>query len=30
VASEHLRRFIELAPDDPDAAIARDLLAYTE
>ena len=29
-ASEHLRRFIELAPDDPDAVIAKDLLAYAE
>jgi len=27
-ASEHLKKFIELAPDDPDTAIAKDLLAY--
>jgi tetratricopeptide (TPR) repeat protein len=28
-AREHLERFIELAPDDPDAAIARELLSYS-
>ena len=26
----HLERFIELAPEDPDAEIARGLLAYEE
>ena len=26
-AREHLTRFIELAPDDPDAAVARDMLS---
>ena len=29
-AIAHLERFIELAPDDPDVAIARDLLKYAE
>ncbi|MCW8983899.1 MAG: tetratricopeptide repeat protein [Thermoanaerobaculales bacterium] len=29
MAMEHLRQFIELTPDDPDAAIARDLLSYS-
>jgi tetratricopeptide (TPR) repeat protein len=27
-AKEHLQRFLELAPDDPDAAAAREMLAY--
>lgn len=27
---EHLQRFIELAPDDPDAAAAKDILAYIQ
>lgn len=27
---EHLRRFIELAPDDPDAAGAKDILSYLQ
>ena len=27
-AKHHLERFIELAPDDPEAATARELLAY--
>jgi len=27
---EHLERFIELAPDDPDAAAAKDILAYIQ
>jgi regulator of sirC expression with transglutaminase-like and TPR domain len=25
-AHDHLERFVELAPDDPDAAVARDIL----
>lgn len=29
-ATEHLRRFLELAPDDPDASIAEEILAYTQ
>jgi len=28
MTTEHLERFIELAPDDPDAAAAKDILAY--
>lgn len=28
-ARKHLARFVELAPEDPDAAIARDLLSYS-
>jgi len=28
-ARDHLARFVELAPDDPDAAIARELLSYS-
>lgn len=28
-ARQHLARFVELAPDDPDAAIARELLSYS-
>jgi tetratricopeptide (TPR) repeat protein len=27
---EHLQRFIELAPDDPDVAAAKDILAYIQ
>jgi Tfp pilus assembly protein PilF len=27
-AKQHLQRFIELAPDDPDAATAKEMLAY--
>ena len=27
-AKEHLQRFIELAPDDPEAATARDMMQY--
>jgi hypothetical protein len=27
---DNLERFIELAPDDPDAAIARELLSYSQ
>ncbi|MDH3744604.1 MAG: tetratricopeptide repeat protein [Acidobacteriota bacterium] len=30
VAREHLEKFLELAPEDPDAAGARDMLAYLE
>ena len=26
----HLKKFIELAPDDPDAEIARGLLSYQQ
>ena len=26
-ARDHLERFVELAPDDPDAAVARDLVS---
>lgn len=29
-AKTHLARFVELAPDDPDAAIARELLKYSD
>lgn len=29
-ATTHLERFIELAPDDPDAAIAKELLSYSQ
>lgn len=29
-AKEHLERFLELAPDDPDAPAARDMLQYLE
>lgn len=29
-AKEHLERFLALAPDDPDAAAARDMLQYLE
>jgi tetratricopeptide (TPR) repeat protein len=29
-AIEHLNRFLELTPDDPDAAVARELLSYTQ
>lgn len=29
MAREHLARFVELAPEDPDAAIARELLSYS-
>lgn len=29
-AKAHLQRFLELAPDDPEAAAARDMLAYLE
>lgn len=28
-AKEHLNRFLELAPEDPDASIAREILSYT-
>jgi hypothetical protein len=28
--NEHLQKFIELAPDDPDVAIAKGLMAYQE
>jgi tetratricopeptide (TPR) repeat protein len=28
--SEHLQKFIELAPDDPDVEIARGLMAYEQ
>ena len=28
-ARTHLTRFVELAPDDPDAAIAHELLQYS-
>jgi tetratricopeptide (TPR) repeat protein len=28
-ARDHLARFVELAPDDPDAAIAKELLSYS-
>ncbi len=28
-ARDHLERFVELAPDDPDAAIANELLSYS-
>jgi regulator of sirC expression with transglutaminase-like and TPR domain len=27
---QHLERFLELAPDDPDAPAARDILQYLE
>lgn len=27
-AKEHLQRFIDLAPDDPEAAVAKDMLQY--
>jgi Tfp pilus assembly protein PilF len=27
-AKEHLQRFLELAPDDPDAATAKEMLDY--
>ena len=27
-ARTHLTRFLELAPDDPDAALAREMLSY--
>jgi Flp pilus assembly protein TadD len=30
LAADHLRRFVELAPDDPDVAIAEELLAYVQ
>lgn len=29
-AKAHLQRFLELAPDDPEAAAARDMLSYLE
>ena len=29
-ALKHLGRFVELAPEDPDVATAKDLLAYLE
>jgi Flp pilus assembly protein TadD len=29
-AKEHLQRFIELAPDDPEIAAAREMLSYLE
>lgn len=28
LAKEHLQKFIELAPDDPEAAVAKDMLSY--
>jgi hypothetical protein len=27
-ANEYLGRFVEVAPDDPDAPIAKELLSY--
>lgn len=30
VARTHLSRFLELAPDDPDAALAREMLSYVQ
>jgi len=29
-AKEHLQRFLELTPDDPDAAVAKEMLSYTK